>query len=377
MTAAGPPSSAVAAAFISTAIISCAPNALLFLFPNYGSSSSYSGRTILSLGQALAVGGLLGDVFLHTLPDCFIDSIGDGKNSNDIIGGFEIIGLLIILGFSFFLILDIFVRSLEGCGGGGGHSHKSNNMKTNIKKNNDDKRSHWKCLLSSSVLLNLLGDSLHNFTDGMAIGATYCITEMPNTQHSSFVSWSSSAFTLMKSKGGLASISVFLHEVPHELGDFATLVRSGLSRNQAIGCQFLTAIAAFAGTAFGLFSGQIIEGLDNDVLLPFTAGGTVHSLEQFPLLVLCSFILLITSYTPIGFLYLACTTILPDVLDSDVSAMMRLMQVGSFLLGIGLMYGVIMLEEMNEDHHHHKASDVNDVAEVFVNATSSTITDEL
>jgi len=53
------------------------------------------------------------------------------------------------------------------------------------------------------------------------------------------------------------------------------------------------------------------------------------------------------------------------------------MQVGSFLLGIGLMYGVIMLEEMNEDHHHHKASDVNDVAEVFVNATSSTITDEL
>lgn len=287
MNADGPPSSAVAAAFISTAIISCAPNVLLFLFPNYyGSKSSSSGRTTLSIFQAIAVGGLLGDVFLHTLPDCFMDSIDDGKNSNYIIGRFEIIGLRIILGFSLFLILDILVRSLEDCGGGG-HSHKSNNMKTNIKKNNDDKRSHWKCLLSSAVLLNLLGDSLHNFTDGMAIGATYCITEMPNTQHahaSSFVSWSSSAFTLMKSKGGLASISVFLHEVPHELGDFATLVRAGLTRNQAIGCQFLTAIAAFAGTAFGLFSGQIIDGLDSDVLLPFTAGGTVHSMEGFPLL---------------------------------------------------------------------------------------------
>lgn len=283
MNAAGPPSSAVAAAFISTAIISCAPNVLLFLFPNYGSNRSSSGRTILSMGQALATGGLLGDVFLHTLPDCFMDSIDGGKSSND---RFENIGLRIILGFSFFLILDIFVRSLEGCGGAG-HSHKSNNMKTNFKKNNDDKRSHWKCLLSSTVLLNLLGDSLHNFTDGMAIGATYCITEMPNTQHahaSSFVSWSSSAFILMKSKGGLASISVFLHEVPHELGDFATLVRAGLTRNQAIGCQFLTAIAAFAGTAFGLFSGQIIDGLDNEVLLPFTAGGTVHSMERFPLL---------------------------------------------------------------------------------------------
>ena len=225
------------------------------------------------MGQALAVGGLLGDVFLHTLPDCFMNSIDNGKN-----GGFEIIGLRIILGFSFFLILDIFVRSLEG---GGGHSHKSSNIKTNItKKNNDDKRSPWKCLLSSTVLLNLLGDSLHNFTDGMAIGATYCITEMPTAQQadeSTFVSWTSSAFTFIKSKGGLASISVFLHEVPHELGDFATLVTNGLSRNQAIGCQFLTAIAAFAGTAFGLFSGQIIEGLDNDVLLPFTAGGTVHT----------------------------------------------------------------------------------------------------
>jgi hypothetical protein len=90
-----------------------------------------------------------------------------------------------------------------------------------------------------------------------------------------------------------------------------------------------------------------------------------------------SFILLITSYIPIGFLYLACTTILPDVLDSDVSAMMRLMQVSSFLLGIGLMYGVILLEEMNEDHPHQLASDMNDVAEVFVNATSSAVTDEL
>jgi hypothetical protein len=58
--------------------------------------------------------------------------------------------------------------------------------------------------------------------------------------------------------------------------------------------------------------------------------------------------------------------------------MMRLMQVGSFLLGIGLMYGVILLEEMNEDLPHHQlASDMIDVAEVFVNATSSTVTDEL
>ena len=47
-------------------------------------------------------------------------------------------------------------------------------------------------------------------------------------------------------------------------------------------------------------------------------------------------------------MYLACTTILPDVLETDVSAVMRLLQVGSFLLGIGFMYLVAELEAMEE-----------------------------
>ncbi len=210
----------------------------------------------------------MGDVFLHTLPDCFADSL-DGKN--DPIDGFERIGLRVIVGFSTFFILDVFVRSLEDQGSGGhNHSHHNSNVKVNRK---DDSRP-WQCFLTSSVLLNLLGDALHNFTDGLAIGATFCVTQMPNSQSNvSFISWTASAFSLLRSKGGLASISVFLHEIPHELGDFATLVRAGLTRNMAIGCQFITAIAAFMGTAFGLFSGHIIEGLGSDVLLPFTAGG--------------------------------------------------------------------------------------------------------
>lgn len=177
---------------------------------------------------------------------------------------------------------------------------------------------------------------MHNFTDGLAIGASFSVTQIPHsaTSNSSFPSWTT--FSLLKSRGGLASISVLLHEIPHELGDFATLVRAGLTRNTAIGAQFLTAAAAFLGTAFGLFSGRIIEGLGHDVLLPFTAG---------------------------GFLYLACVTILPDVLETNVSMPMRLLQVGSFLLGVAFMYGVALLEEMEasnhgEHHHgHHHSSD--------------------
>lgn len=343
--------SATAAAFISTGLISLAPNVLLFLFPNYGAPghNNDSGRAILSLGQALAVGGLLGDVFLHTLPECFADSLKDNHEVMDHHHnaheghhhhhhGGDNIGLRVILGFAAFLILDILVRSIEGNGGGHSHDHSNSHQKENGSNatcnggNKDDDNKHpWRRSLSSAVLLNLLGDSLHNFTDGLAIGATFAVTQIPESQsHNSFVSL---AFSLLKSKGGLASISVLLHEIPHELGDFATLVNAGLTRNMAIGAQFLTAIAAFLGTFFGLFSGQIIEGLGHDVLLPFTAG---------------------------GFVYLACVTILPDVLETHVSTTLRLLQVGSFLLGIAFMYAVALLEDMegHDDHHHgHHSSD--------------------
>mmetsp|Transcript_12106 Transcript_12106/g.25794 ORF Transcript_12106/g.25794 Transcript_12106/m.25794 type:complete len:361 (-) Transcript_12106:90-1172(-) len=346
--------SAIAAAFLSTGLISLAPNVLLFLFPNYGATSGHghdgSGRAILSLGQALAAGGLLGDVFLHSLPECFGDAYGDHDHHEEHNhhdhhhdhhdhddhhehGTGAGIGLLVILGFAVFLVLDIIVRSFEEISGVE-HNHAHSNLPEGNKgkgttcngeaRTKNDSKTTWQRFLSSSVLLNLLGDAMHNFTDGLAIGASFSATKLSDDQAlAPFVSWTT--FSLLKSKGGLASISVFLHEIPHELGDFATLVKAGLSRNMAICAQFLTAIAAFLGTAFGLFSGHIIEGLGHDILVPFTAG---------------------------GFVYLACVTILPDVLETDVSVMLRLSQVCSFLLGVGFMYGVAYLEDMENSSHH-------------------------
>lgn len=295
--------SAVLAAFLSTGVISLAPNILLFLFPNYGSGPhSHSSTTaMLSLGQALAVGGLLGDVFLHTLPECFTDAHPHMHQHHHHHHGSENnnIGLRVIFGFSVFLILDILVRSIEKTSGG--HSH-SNNGEKGVNDKCTNQTQSWRLLLSSAVLLNLFGDACHNFTDGLAIGATFSLTQIPHSSEE-IMSWTT-AFSLLKSRGGLASISVFLHEIPHELGDFATLVRAGCSRNMAIGLQFLTSIAAFAGTAFGLFSADYIEGLGHEVLLPFTAG---------------------------GFLYLACVTILPDVLETESNVWLRTLQIGSFL----------------------------------------------
>ena len=232
----------------------------------------------------------MGDVFLHTLPDCFADAMhgNDGTSGEDV-------GIRVLMGFGVFLILDVIVRSFEG-GEGHNHNHHSHSGDSAKKKssnkantNNVTPKSQWRLLCSSAVLLNLIGDALHNFTDGLAIGASFAASSdimetssssklLDNTT-SSLMAWISSSLTLLKSRGGLASISVLLHEIPHELGDFATLVNAGMSRNMAIGMQFVTAIAAMIGTAVGLFSSQIIDGLGHDVLLPFTAGGELEEIS--------------------------------------------------------------------------------------------------
>jgi zinc transporter ZupT len=135
---------------------------------------------------------------------------------------------------------------------------------------------------------------------------------------------------LVSSRGGLATISILLHELPHELGDFATLVRAGLSKKRAILLQFTTAIAALIGTVFGVYA---VEGFAGERLLYITAG---------------------------GFVYLAAVTILPEVLDDEASMCLRLAQLFSFLTGIAFLYAVAAIEHQAEHsgggHHHHHHS---------------------
>ena len=61
--------------------------------------------------------------------------------------------------------------------------------------------------------LNLAADFTHNFTDGLAIGASYLAGH---------------------NIGIITTITILLHEVPHEIGDFAILVKSGCSKRKVI-----------------------------------------------------------------------------------------------------------------------------------------------
>ena len=66
--------------------------------------------------------------------------------------------------------------------------------------------------------LNLAADFAHNFTDGLAIGASYAAG---------------------RSVGIITMVTILLHEVPHEVGDFAILIQSGCSRRK-VGPTLLT-----------------------------------------------------------------------------------------------------------------------------------------
>ncbi|CAJ0579979.1 unnamed protein product, partial [Mesorhabditis spiculigera] len=85
--------------------------------------------------------------------------------------------------------------------------------------------------IRSTAMLILLGDAVHNFIDGIAIGA---------------------AFAASTQSGISTSIAVLCHELPHELGDMAILLESGLSMSKALFLNFLSALTAFIGLLFGV-----------------------------------------------------------------------------------------------------------------------------
>lgn len=89
--------------------------------------------------------------------------------------------------------------------------------------------------LSAVAWMVVMGDGLHNFTDGMAIGA---------------------AFSNNIAGGFSTAIAVFCHELPHELGDFAVLLKAGMSARQAVYYNLLSSVLSFFGTILGIWVGD-------------------------------------------------------------------------------------------------------------------------
>jgi len=343
------------AAFISTGLISLAPNLLLFLFPDFAANADNS--PTLSVFLAMSAGGLLGDVFLHILPHAYEESLGgEHAHSNHDHHGHEDkfptenhgmefnLGLVVLSGFVLFFFCDICIRSIgsDGRGHQHGHKHGHSSSKDNKRSHDAVKQESPTDVFTSGVVLNLTADSLHNFTDGLAIGASFASS--PTSHHEIAMTTTVQSIThLLLSRGGLASLSVLFHEIPHELGDYATLIKQGFSKRGAIKAQFVTAIAAFFGTAVGIYASQNNDGalsvgtVNQSIILPFTAG---------------------------GFVYVAAVSIIPDMLDMNCSKFVRVLQLVAFGIGVGFMHFVSILEHSSggehhdHSHHHHHSNEL-------------------
>lgn len=168
---------------------------------------------------SLAAGGLLGDSFIHLLPEAVAKS------------GFTLsVSLSILAGLLLFFILEKFI-SWRHC-----HVPTSSSHPHPV------------------AFMNIIGDGFHNFLDGAIIAGS---------------------FLSSNSLGLATTVAVILHEIPQEIGDFGVLIYSGLGRKKALFFNLLSALMAVLGAVFALSFGQ--KSLDfADLIVPFTAGGFIY-----------------------------------------------------------------------------------------------------
>jgi len=174
---------------------------------------------ILLFLVSFAVGGLFGDAFIHLLPEAFKE-----------LGANLATSLYIIAGILIFFVLEKFIRWH--------HCHVPTH------------EHQWKPV----VALNLIGDGVHNFIDGLIIGATYSVS-IP--------------------LGITTTLAVVLHEIPQEIGDFGVLVHGGLSIRNALIFNFLSAVTSILGAVISLTIGPHVQGYTT-ALVPITAGGFIY-----------------------------------------------------------------------------------------------------
>jgi len=175
---------------------------------------------ILIILIGFSTGGLIGGAFLHLLPE----AMEKRKNSSDIFG-------FVIVGFILFFILEKYLYWR--------HCHKGEKCDVHV---------------GMFTYLNLIGDGIHNFIDGLVMGASFFIDIKI---------------------GITTTFAIILHEIPQELGDFGVLVYGGFNKSKALFYNFLSAITAIIGTIVGYYISNKVESI-TVFLLPFAAGGFIY-----------------------------------------------------------------------------------------------------
>jgi len=170
-------------------------------------------KIILSL-VALSAGALMGGAFIHLIPEAV-----ETGNENTY--------LYVLTGLVIFFVSE---KALWWR-----HCHKE------------------VCEVHTFAYMNLIGEALHNFIDGLIIAAS---------------------FLANASLGVATVIATALHEIPQEMGDFGVLIHGGFTKKKAITYNFLIALTAVLGGIIGFYLIDILK--IESALLAIAAGGFIY-----------------------------------------------------------------------------------------------------
>ncbi len=182
---------------------------------------------ILFILVSFAAGALLGAAFFDIIPES-LETAHDGVMP------------LVLAGIVFFFVTETFLYWY--------HCHS---MK--CERHSHIRGGHHHVKLPFTYL-NLIGDGVHNFLDGVIIATSYLVS-IP--------------------LGIITTIAVIFHEIPQEIGDFGILVYGGFTRMEALAYNFLSALVAVVGAVIAYFFSIMVENL-TPWLLPFAAGGFIY-----------------------------------------------------------------------------------------------------
>ena len=210
---------------------------------------------ILMALVALSAGALMGGAFLHLIPE----AVEQFETYN--------ICFYVLVGFVLFFLIEKVLHWR--------HCHKG------------------ECEVHTFAYMNLFGESVHNFVDGLIIAASFVVDIK---------------------LGIVTTLAVALHEIPQELGDFGVLVYGGFKKAKALLLNFLVALTAIFGGIFGYFlSGYVQSSVM--FLLPFAAG---------------------------GFIYIAASDLVPEI-RKETDLKKSSLVFGIFIVGILIMYSVKLI----------------------------------
>ena len=225
-------------------------------------------KKILIYLVSFSAGALLADAFIHLLPEAAEKS------------GFSLtVSLNILLGIGFSFVIEKIIH-WHHCH----HTHSTDCLENH----------HDHIQIQPFAKMNLIGDTVHNFIDGLIIGGSYLVN-LP--------------------LGLATTLAVVLHEIPQEIGDFGILLHGGYTRKRALFLNFVTALSAVLGAIVAILISQFTPHL-TEFLVPFAAG---------------------------GFIYIAGSDLVPE-LHKETNAKKSFFQLLMAILGVLIMMALLLLE---------------------------------